>query len=71
MRTDPYLGLFLPVTHTQKTEESEDDMVDSDFDASEEDEVRDTDGEDEPRKKRKQWIKPSRPLVVSLLINIL
>lgn len=46
-------------------------MVDSDFDASEEDEVRDTDGEDEPRKKRKQWIKPSRPLVVSLLINIL
>ena len=32
---------------------------DFDIDASEEDKVRDTDREPEPRKKHKQWIKPS------------
>ena len=55
-----------PICHLahSQTEESEDDAVDSDFDASEEDEVNEAEKDDEePRRKRKQWIKPTRPQV--------
>ena len=40
--------------------------MDTDFDASEEDEVRETEreaAEEECKRKRKQWIKPARPQV--------
>ena len=52
-----------------QTEASEDDVVDSDFDLSEEEERREGDGDEEvqePKKKRKWWIAPAKPQKVCL-----
>ena len=45
--------------------------MDSDFDASEEDEaVEEAERDDEPRRKRKQWLKPTRAAQVEHIYTV-